>query len=257
MTSTTCNYAQLMSPEFQHWCKALGRGHGKPHRKDWELAFIAQALSEGHHFTKDVVSSGLGFGVGTEPLPALFVRQGCRITATDLPPEGNTKPWVGQHSAHVTDLEKYETLSAEERGRLRFRFLDMNRIPAEIHDQYDFCWSTSSMEHLGSYEHSVAFITKSLRCLKRGGTAVHVTELAVYPADGLALSGGTIWFTTGGLVRIADQLRNDGHSVILNFDFGGNPEDYYVDMAPYEGPAHLKLLTDGFVSTSVGLIITR
>ncbi len=258
MKSTTCTYEQLISEPFRLWCDRMARNSKKPHRKAWELAFIAEALHEAGMFTKDVIRSGIGFGVGREPLPVLFVKQGCRIVATDLPADGKpAKAWMEQHCDKAESLAKYETLSAEERTRIRFRQINMNFLPAELHHQYDFCWSTSSMEHLGSLTAAEHFVEKSLRVLKQEGVAVHVTEHALFPANALPEVGGTVWFSKHRLAVLRERLEMAGHSVELGFDYGHYPEDYYVDFPPYEGPSHLKLLTDGFVSTSVGLIIKK
>ena len=52
------------------------------HRKIWEFCFIAQALDERGMLARG--RRGLGFAVGTEPLPAMFASRGCAIVATDL-----------------------------------------------------------------------------------------------------------------------------------------------------------------------------
>jgi len=50
----------------------------------WEWLFIAEALSERNMLVRG--RRGLGFGVGREPLVALFASFGPEIVATDLDP---------------------------------------------------------------------------------------------------------------------------------------------------------------------------
>ncbi len=56
------------------------------HRKMWEWLFIAEALRERGMLAAG--RRGLGFGVGQDPLVALFAAEGCDVVATDQPPDG-------------------------------------------------------------------------------------------------------------------------------------------------------------------------
>jgi hypothetical protein len=57
---------------------------------------------------------------------------------------------------------------------------------------------------------------------------------------------------------IANELRKDGHFVEeLDYSMGGLPEDFYVDLFPYKQDIHLRLQMDGFVVSSIGLIIKK
>jgi hypothetical protein len=81
LKSNVCNQSQLESELFQQWCKKIGGRRNQMHRKVWEWCYIAQALYE-----RGVLAPGrrgLGFGVGKEPLVALFASYGCEIVATD------------------------------------------------------------------------------------------------------------------------------------------------------------------------------
>ncbi len=245
LRSSVCTFAQLRSPDFQSWCGLMGRGNARPHRKDWELAFIAQALFERSYFGK----SGIGFGVGHEPLPALLAEHGCGIMATDMP--ANVEAWEGQHCESASGLARYDKLSESEKARLSFRGVDMRSFPPDL-GQFDFCWSTSALEHLGSLEAGEEFIRKSLACLRPGGMAVHVTEHAIFPVNKLPETGGTVWYSSERLKALMAKYQGG-----LLLDYGHSPEDFYVDHPPYGGPAHLKLMTDGFVATSVALIIAK
>jgi hypothetical protein len=60
---------------------------------------------------------------------------------------------------------------------------------------------------------------------------------------------------------IVRRLRRAGHHVEpLDVGIGDHPLDRFIDRPPFNGPAapgHLRLELNGFVSTSIGLIITK
>lgn len=247
LTSSFCRHTELASSDFQRWISEMGRAVHRPHRKDWELAFIAETLWQRGMFGK----RGLVFGVGVEPLPALLVNHGCRITASDHPeacPE-----WVGQHAARLDVLERISTLNAEQRERIDFIPVDMRAIPEVLHGQFDFVWSTSSMEHLGSLAEAERFVSESLKCLRPGGIAIHITELSVFPLEPMPDERGTVFFTVERIQELLKRL--DGEP--LRCDFGDRPADYYADHPPYKGASHLKLSVDGVVTTSVALVFRK
>ena len=93
LRSQLCSAQSLRSPALRTWAERLrpmwaASDDGRDvmlHRKMWEWLFIAEALRErgmlaaGHR--------GVGFGVGQEPLVALFAAAGCAVVATDQPHE--------------------------------------------------------------------------------------------------------------------------------------------------------------------------
>ena len=78
LVSQLCRLATLESPAFRGWLERL-HDVWHMHRKNWEHAYICQALHERSLLQPG--RRGLGFAVGTEKLPALFAALGCRITA--------------------------------------------------------------------------------------------------------------------------------------------------------------------------------
>lgn len=104
LTGGLCRQADIESDWLRYWC---GQVHWQPqyHRKIWELAFVLQALLE-----TDMLQSGrlgLGFAVGTEPLPSYFASKGISIVATDLPTgDSRAEAWnrTGQHSSELDQL---------------------------------------------------------------------------------------------------------------------------------------------------------
>src|SRR5262245_17988237 len=95
LKSCLCRQPQLGRPAFAEWLSRLGWGGGL-HRKDWEHAFIAQALAERGMLAPG--RRGLGFGVGKEPLVALFASHGCEAVATDqAPDQARDEGWHETH----------------------------------------------------------------------------------------------------------------------------------------------------------------
>ncbi|MGH9194359.1 MAG: hypothetical protein ACRD1T_01300 [Acidimicrobiia bacterium] len=101
------------------------------HRKVWEWIFIAEALHE-----RDMLRPGrrgVGFGVGREPLAALFASFGCEILATDLNRgDAAEAGWVrtGQYAAAFADLNHLAICDpAEFDRRVAFREVDHEHNP--------------------------------------------------------------------------------------------------------------------------------
>src|SRR5262249_26806827 len=121
----------------------------------------------------------LGFGVGREPLAALFAGCGCTIVATDLEEERARKAgWVetNQHAAQLAHLNIHGLCDAEAfRQRASFRYVDMTAIPEDLRD-FDFTWSSCSFEHVGSIAKGQQFVYHMMDCMKPGGVGVHTTE---------------------------------------------------------------------------------
>lgn len=229
------------------------------HRKLWEYCFIYQVLLErgklspGHH--------GLGFGVGWEPLPALFASHGCQITATDLPThKAKEQGWVAgnQHSSHVHELNERGICPPEKFYRLvRFEPLDMNEIDESHYGKYDFTWSSCAFEHCGSIELGKRFILNQVNCLKLGGIAVHTTEFNLSSNDETLDNEPVVLYRKQDIEWMMEQLHKSGCSLDVDFTIGSLPVDQYVDLPPYHDDHHLKLLIGRYVSTSIGLIITK
>ncbi|CAN5879507.1 hypothetical protein BH23PLA1_BH23PLA1_06130 [soil metagenome] len=257
LRSGLCTQAQLESPSFRAWCQRLGLPHGL-HRKLWEHAFICQALQE-----RDLLRPGcrgLGFGVGREPLAALFASEGCEIVATDLAPEAADRlGWIEgqQHAACLEALNAAGLCPADRFARLAsFRFVDMNAIPKDL-TGFDLCWSACSFEHVGSISLGLRFVDRMLDCLRPGGWAVHTTEFNVSSNEATLDNGPTVLFRRRDLVGLADRLSRLGHKIELDLDPGSGWADGFIDAPPYSHNPHLKLRLAEYVTTSVGLIIEK
>jgi hypothetical protein len=260
MTTSSCSARDFFHPRFKELWDALHVD--QPyflHRKYWEWVYIANALSP----LCKPGARGLGFAVGsTETLAAYFASLGARITASDAPAEiGIGSGWqkggefaVGFDALPYKDILPFELM----KERVEYREVDMNAIPADLHG-YDFCWSSCSLEHLGTLEAGLDFVVNSVEnTLKVGGVACHTTELNLSSNNDTVESGATVIYRQRDLQRLIDTLRSRGHHVQ---DLMIAPDSLaiegYVDTPPYGPPLHLKLQLMGYVCTSVAVIVTR
>lgn len=264
--SRGCVQSDFHEDWFLYWCDQA-RFARAYHRKLWEHAYVLQTL-----FSLGVLGEGrrgLGFGVGLEPEPALMAARGVQVLATDLENEEAAKlGWTAtdQHAPSIErmrrdDLVPWDTF----KQRVEFRAVDMNHIPADLDGQFDFCWSSCALEHLGSIRRGLDFIKNSLATLKPGGYAVHTTEYN-YMRDDMTLDNWpTVLFRRRDLELVAQELTEAGHRVFpFDFDVLRSPLDFLIDVPPYphEGGAavadfHLRLAVDGFATTSFGVVVQK
>ncbi|MDR2793708.1 MAG: methyltransferase domain-containing protein, partial [Treponema sp.] len=179
--SQICNQEFFGLPFYQYWMTKLKE---KPffHRKQWEFVYIAQVLFENNLLKAG--SRGLGFGVGKEPLPALFASMDCKITASDMDTDSDeAKKWesANQHSGNNRELLNQRGICPPDifAKNVSFRTIDMNTIPDDLRGMFDFIWSSCALEHIGGAQNSEDFICNSLDTLRPGGLAVHTTEYNV------------------------------------------------------------------------------
>jgi SAM-dependent methyltransferase len=255
LNSRLCTQSQFETPTYRQWCARL---HEVPrlHRKQWEYCYIAEALHERGMLAPG--RRGLGFGVGEEPLAALFASYGCHIVATDMDAaQASAVKWTGT-GQHASDVMRLNHNSVCDAGmfaeRVVLQTVDMNTIPDDLCG-FDFTWSACALEHLGSLEASTRFVLRSLDCLRPGGVAVHTTEFNVSSDTDTLSNGDTVLFRRRDVEALAAHLRGLGYTIDLDLDQGSGPADGYVDVPPYQHEPHLKLLLGGFVTTSLGLIV--
>lgn len=259
-TSGLCRENHFRTPLYLFWCHAIKE---KPrfHRKQWEFVFIMQSL-----FERGVLSnskSGLGFGVGQEPLPALFASQGVQVLATDL--DTNKAIELGwskknQHSASNLDLLNNRGICPSDtfHSLVRLATADMNNLPTDI-GKFDFCWSSCALEHLGSLKNGLDFIRNSLNFLHPGGIAVHTTEFNISSNDDtLDNNTNTVIYRKQDIEKLVKDLEKEGHYVEpVDFSYGGDRVEKYIDFPPYLHEPHICLAMGKYVTTSLGLIIHK
>ncbi len=257
-TGETCRQDSFQRPEFAYWTQRLGQSL-RYHRKLWEFVFICQAAWE-----RDLLrpgARGLGFGVGMEPLTALFAAEGCEIMATDLAPDAAAEAgWTAteQHAAAKAALTRPDICPADRfEAQVSFREVDMNAVPEDL-TGFDFCWSACALEHLGSIQHGLDFIQRSVQTLRPGGWAIHTTELNLTSDEDTVDHMSTVLFRRRDFAALGAKLAAQGHRMLpINFDPGVGPVDRYIDVPPYRAEPHLKLALWGYPATSVGVLVQR
>lgn len=257
-TSHPCRQESFSEPWFSYWTSQF-HATLRHHRKLWEFVFICQALDERGLLREG--SRGLGFGVGTEPLAALFAARGCQITATDMSPDQiEAAGWAEtqQHAAGKANLRhSYLCDDALFERNVDFRVCDMNHVPDDL-TGFDFCWSSCALEHLGSLEKGLQFIERSIECLKPGGWAIHTTEYNFGSNDETLDHMGTVLYRRRDFEALQARLAAKGHTLApLDFDIGSGPADTYLDVPPYRQEPCLKIALMGHATTSFGLIVQR
>lgn len=261
--SRLCTESEFTEAEYKKLCDELQIAPNHYHRKLWEYYFVAKGVKAAGLLHEG--AKGICFGAGRETLVSYFARHGCNVTATDLEPDEMTKTnWMdtNQHADSLADLLYPQICSADQfYSHVDFQYADMNNISDSfMQEQYDFSWSCCAFEHLGSIEQGKQFILNQMKCLKPGGVALHTTEFNIM-SDVLTIDHNpTVLFRKCDIEEIARQLRNDGHTIEINYSTGTGTIDGYVDIPPYMQQAdswHLRLLLNKYIITSIGLFITK
>ena len=258
MRYSTCNAEDFLHPEFRRLADLILHPIFY-HRKLWEFVFILH-----HAFRLGLLGEGkraLGFGVGTEPLPAAFAAAGTDVTASDAPADlGVERGWTesNQLALGLASLPSGSLDRAAFEQKVQFEPCDMNAISPYLQD-YDLCWSSCAYEHLGSIEKGLDFVINSVeKTLKVGGVAIHTTEFNLSSNVETVDNSWTVLFRRSDFDRLSDILRDRGHEVDA-FVVAPNatPVDQFVDVPPYSSEPHLKLLLENFTTTSAGIIVRR
>ena len=258
--SRICRQADLCTDAFRYW---MWRMRMKPamHRKLWEWFFIADALFQRNCL--EAGQRGIGFGVGGEPLTALFASNGCDVLATDLSADQQAAAgWIksGQHARDLAFLRKPEVCDDEMfTARVRFLALDMNDIPTNLDGQFDFCWSSCALEHLGSLEQGWRFVERAMALLKTGGIAVHTTEYNMQSNVDTLETPMLSLYRRCDVESLAARLETAGNTLEpVNWERGLGYADGYVDLPPFSRTQlHLRLKIASYTCTSLGLVIRK
>jgi SAM-dependent methyltransferase len=259
MVYSTCSAADFLDPRFLAASRLLGQ-QPRFHRKLWEFVYVYHHLDAAGMLAPG--RRGIGFGVGNEPLPAVFAARGAEVVATDAPPDvGHAARWAasGEFAGGKASLLRAGLCDEASFDRLiSFRHVDMNAIPQDL-SGFDFCWSACCFEHLGTIQAGLDFVANTVeRVLKPGGVAVHTTEFNLASNVTTLETGGTVIYRRRDLEALMERLRARGHEVApLRIAPDSHPMDGWVDVPPYSGDAHLKLALGEFTATSVGLVIRR
>lgn len=266
LRSYAVSAAHFDHPEFLRW-EAVISGRPAPvapplpfkHRKMWEFAFILAMVDRCELYRAG--SRGIGFGVGSEPLAAVFARGGVNVVATDQPvDQGRAWDPSGQLMRGLANLSHPHIVSDEELARrVTVRPVDMNVLPSDL-GRFDFTWSSCVIEHLGSPALGLEFIRKSAELLNPGGVGVHTTELELIPRETTMDYGHLAVYRPDDLLELEQQLRADGFEVDVNLHVPlDTPEDRFISPVDpnVPEPSHLKLVIGDSISTSFGIVVRR
>jgi len=257
-TSQLCTASQFEEPAFAELMAGLKLVPGH-HRKLWEHAYILSVLARARLIGPR--RKAIGFGCGRERIPAYLAARGVEVLATDAPSDETVNQgWAttNQFAQQVSDLFFKGVVEREAFDRLvSFRPVDMNAIPEDLHGRFDACWSTCSLEHLGSLQHGLDFIANSLDVLRPAGIAVHTTEFNLGSNDETIEVPELSIYRRRDIEALAARLIAAGHQVMtLNFHPGFDRLDEVIDLPPYGRP-HLKLLLGHCTVTSIGIVVRK
>ena len=131
----------------------------------------------------------------------------------------------------------------------------MNAITDDLQG-FDFLWSSCALEHLGGLEAGMRFIETAMKCLRPGGIAVHTTEFNLGSNDKTVDRPSVSIYRKRDIESLALRLTRKGHHVgTINFTPGTGPKDLHIDLPPYIGSTHLRLLLKRHLSTSIGIYV--
>jgi hypothetical protein len=209
---------------------------------------------------------GLGFGVGLEPLPALFAKNGCNVIATDLHPQDPKRDYwksLGfKDKHHPITLKKNLNVGGicnptMFEKNVTIQYLDMNYIYEMYKNKFDFTWSTSSFEHIGGINNSLALFRTQMKCLKVGGWAAHATAYNILSNDKTVDNHNICFFRKKDLEKLSKDLSDDGNYLeVLDLTTGKEPDDFRIQKAPYKNPM-INIDLMGYIVTSIILIAQR
>ncbi len=231
-------------------------------RKEWEYVYIIKALEDGGMLK--LGKKGIGFAVGEEPLPSFFASHGVEILATDLDcANEQAKAWMetGQNAGgEIEKLWNKELVSREDFYKMvSFRNVDMNEIPEDI-GQFDFCWSSCAIEHVGSLELSKLFMKNMLSVIKPGGMAVHTTEFNLWSNEDTEEEGTSVIYRKRDLEELREWFLSQGCEMELSFKRENGEYDRFLPFPHYypsDTRNHLNLMIGPYASTSFALIIRK
>ena len=135
----------------------------------------------------------------------------------------------------------------------------MNEIPGDI-GQFDFCWSSCAIEHVGSLELSKRFLKNMINVIKPGGIAVHTTEFNLWSNEDTIEDGFSVIYRRKDFEELKEWYVKHDCSLELSFKRGAGSSEMFLPLPPYEENDtrdHLNLIIGQYASTSYALIIKK
>lgn len=256
--SQACSAGQVLEKAYLSWAAKIGEAP-RFHRKQWEYVAILEAARQAGLLEPG--RSALGFGVGTEPVPAVLASLGLSVLATDQS-QDQAGRWTerSEHAADVDDVAKpWICPPAVFSDLVSFRSVDMNALPNDL-GLHDLIWSACVIEHLGSPAAGLEFVVRSLDLLASGGLAVHTTELDLTPGDAPVDYGHCAVYRLQDFRELRDSIVAAGFEMSLNpYIAFEHPADRFIAPPLSLGTEefHLKLALYDSITTSFALVIRR
>ncbi len=162
----------VFAPDIARFGTAFPRGH--EYRKHWEVAMAARTLRDFGVLHKR--AEVLGVGAGNEPTLFWLTRSVRRVFATDLY-LGNDEWAESANASMLTDPGRHWITEWNPR---RLVVQHMNALQLEYEDaSFDGIFSSSSIEHFGTYDDVRRSAREMWRVLKPGGVLSLSTEYRI------------------------------------------------------------------------------
>jgi SAM-dependent methyltransferase len=157
---------------FPHELRRFGPGYpaGVEYRKHWEVGMAVRALADGGALRPD--AELLGVGAGNEPTVFYLTNHARRVFATDL--------YLGPdwaESANAGMLVRPERYWPSAWNPRRLVAQHMNALDLRYEDgSFDGVFSSSSLEHFGTFDDVRRALREMTRVLRPGGVLALSTE---------------------------------------------------------------------------------
>ena len=265
LASKFCTQADLESPWASYWMGRL-RADFAYRRKLWECCFVLQALWE-RGMLEDG-TRGLRIGFDAEALSGIMAAHGSFVTIADT--DAAAAQAMGPGARLEAALRSHAIDAAAFRRRVNVTPLG-DATALHAFRAYDFCWSGDLAQRQGSVAAGLDLVCRSMATVRPEGIVVHLLEVAYAEEERAIDNWPAVLLRRRDVEQLAERLTREGHRVErLDFDIGSGFMDLFVDVPPYEhdlagtpfdqrlgAAAHLKLMVDGFPTTSFGLVVQR
>lgn len=169
--SKICDAADWFEPDFNRIIREELEELPRFHRKQWEFAMIYYILEKQGLLSEDKI--GLSVGGGYERVLYSIARKIKHLTVTDIYEMGTT--WDTARTDSPEELIKQRMPFSVDLKKLCVMNMDMRDLKFDD-KSFDFCYSSCSIEHIGTYEDFVKHLDEVWRVLKESGIYVFTTE---------------------------------------------------------------------------------
>jgi SAM-dependent methyltransferase len=172
LSSKLCDAADWFHPEMMEIIRDELHEMPRLHRKQWEFAMIFLALRRRGMLKADRI--GLAMGAGRERLLYAIGRHVKRLVVSDLYDEETS--WGCARTRTPEEFIRENCPFPAEDACLEVIRMDMREI--EFPDRtFDFCYSSSAIEHIGDRADFVRHLNEVARVLRTGGVYALTTEV--------------------------------------------------------------------------------